>query len=110
MSRHVVCTLEARSAVTGVPAMKDFLQGKWLKHPLHPILVSLPLGLWPAALVFDLLSYTPGGGNIMVRTSFCAIVLGLVGALLAVPTGLADWWDIKRERPAWKIGLIHMSL
>jgi len=90
--------------------MKDFLQGKWFKHPLHPILVSLPTALWPAALVFDILSHTVSDGNVMVRTSFCAILFGLLGALLAAPTGLADWWDIKREKPAWKLGIYHLGL
>jgi uncharacterized membrane protein len=28
----------------------------------------------------------------------------------AVPPGIADWSGIKRDRPAWKIGLVHMIL
>jgi uncharacterized membrane protein len=90
--------------------MKDFLQGKWLGHPLHPILVHIPTALWPAALVFDLLSWFGVGGNALVRAATYAILVGLVVALAAVPTGIADWSGIKRERPAWKIGLIHMLL
>jgi uncharacterized membrane protein len=91
--------------------MKDFLQGKWLGHPLHPILVHIPTALWPAALVFDILANTSAGGSrALVQTSFYAILFGLVVAVLAVPAGLADWWDIKRDKPAWKIGLYHMGL
>jgi uncharacterized membrane protein len=90
--------------------MKDFLQGKWLGHPLHPILVHIPTALWPAALVFDLLSWFGVGGNALVHAATYAILVGLVVALAAVPTGIADWSGIKRERPAWKIGLIHMLL
>ncbi|HBY95534.1 MAG: DUF2231 domain-containing protein [Ardenticatenaceae bacterium] len=90
--------------------VKDFLQGKWLKHPLHPIFVHIPTALWPAALVFDILSRLGVGGNAVVRTSFYGILLGLLAALFAIPTGLADWSDIRREKPAWKIGLYHMSL
>ena len=26
----------------------DFLKGKWLKHPLHPIVVHVPMAMWPA--------------------------------------------------------------
>ncbi len=91
-------------------ALLDFLKGKWLKHPLHPILAHLPMALWPAALLFDLLSRANVGGNAVVRLSFYAIVLGLAAALIAVPTGLADWSSIKKEKPAWKLGLYHMSL
>jgi len=88
----------------------DFLKGKWLKHPLHPIIVHVPMAMWPGALIFDLLTQWQIGGNAMVRLSFYAIIFGLVASLLAVPTGLLDWTGIKKEKPAWKIGLYHMSL
>src|SRR6266576_5888513 len=88
----------------------DFLKGKWLKHPLHPILAHVPMAMWPGALIFDLLSQWQIGGNAMVRLSFYAIAFGLAASLLAVPTGLLDWSGIKKEKPAWKIGLYHMTL
>src|SRR5207247_8289861 len=43
-------------------------------------------------------------------TSFFAIGFGLIVALIAVPTGIVDWSGIKREKPAWKLGLSHMIL
>ena len=88
----------------------DFLRGKWLGHPLHPILAHIPMAMWPGALIFDLLSRWSIGGNATVRLSVYAIAFGLVASLLAVPTGLLDWSGIKKEKPAWKIGLYHMSL
>ncbi len=91
-------------------ALVNFLKGKWLKHPLHPLLVHVPVGLWPAALLFDVLSRLNIGGNAMVRLSFFCIALGLAATLAAVPTGLVDWMQIKKEKPAWKIGLYHMAL
>jgi uncharacterized membrane protein len=91
-------------------AIKGFLQGKWLGHPLHPALVHIPTALWPAALLFDLLSWTDLGGPIPVQISYYAIFTGLVVALVAAVTGLADWSDIKPDRPAKKIGLTHMVL
>src|SRR6266446_5889934 len=86
------------------------LKGKWLGHPLHPILVHVPMAMWPSALIFDLLSQWQIGGNAIVRLSFFAIIFGLVASLLAVPTGLIDWTGIKKEKPAWKIGLYQMIL
>src|SRR5207237_8441524 len=88
----------------------NFLKGKWLGHPLHPILVHVPMAMWPGALIFDLLSKWQIGGNAMVRLSFYAIVFGLAASLLALPTGLVDWTGIKKEKPAWKIGLYHLVL
>ncbi len=46
----------------------------------------------------------------LLRLSFYAIIFGLVASLLAVPTGLVDWTGIKKQKPAWKIGLYHMVL
>ncbi len=90
--------------------MIEFLQGKWLKHPLHPPLVHVPAALWPAALVFDILSRIGEGDNVFVQLSFFSILLGLLVALVAIPTGYADWTGIRRDKPAWKIGLYHMGL
>jgi uncharacterized membrane protein len=87
----------------------DFLQGKWLKHPLHPALVHIPTALWPAAWAFDLLSQFQAN-NAYVQLAFYAGLLGLLVALPAIPTGFADWMDIRREKPAWKLGLYHMAL
>ncbi|HLF27383.1 MAG TPA: DUF2231 domain-containing protein [Anaerolineae bacterium] len=90
--------------------LKAFLQGRWLGHPIHTALVHIPTALWPAALVFDVLSNTGGGNPVMVRTSFYAILLGLLVALLAVPTGLADWLDIQAKNPAKRLGRYHLIL
>ena len=87
----------------------DLLKGKWLGHPLHAAIVHVPVALWPGALVFDLLSYAGVGGNAMAKLSFVAIAFGLAAAAFAVPTGVADWSEIKQEKPAWKIGLYHMG-
>jgi uncharacterized membrane protein len=88
----------------------NILKGKWLGHPLHPILIHVPMAMLPGALIFDLLSQWRFGGNAMVRLSFYAIAFGLAASLLAVPTGVVDWSGIKKEKPAWKIGLYHMIL
>lgn len=89
--------------------IKDLLQGAWLKHPLHPALVHLPVGTWMAAVVFDLLSWAGIGGNGIARAATYCMLLGLLAALLAIPTGLADWWDIKKDKPAWNFGVLHMA-
>lgn len=90
--------------------MKSFLQGNWLGHPLHGLFVHLPLGLWPAALLFDLLSVLGIGGPVIARVAFFAMLTGVVVALAAMVTGLADWLDIKPDKPAWKLGLYHLGL
>jgi uncharacterized membrane protein len=89
--------------------MIEFLQGKWLSHPLHPVFAHIPTALWPSAFLFDLLSQFRAD-NALVQLAFYAILLGLLAALIAIPTGYADWTDIKPDKPAWKLGLYHMIL
>jgi len=88
----------------------EFLQGKWLGHPLHPAVVHLPLALWIGACVCDLVLQSGRGGAVLAQLSFYAVIGGLVGAFLAIPPGVADWAPIKKEKPAWKLGLFHMLL
>lgn len=88
----------------------DFLQGKWLGHPLHPALVHLPLGLWFLAAVFDVFAALDVGVAVLTRLSFYCVIGGLLGAFAAVPTGVADWSPIKKEKTAWRLGLYHMLL
>src|SRR3954452_24103917 len=36
-------------AVLRPQAVSDFLHGTWLGHPLHPVLVQVPVGAWTSA-------------------------------------------------------------
>lgn len=86
--------------------VKNFLHGKWLGHPLHPMVTDVPLGAWTTAAVLDTLElcgskqYKPGAD--------AAISIGLVGAAGAAVTGLTDWTGTTEiER---KAGLAHAIL
>jgi uncharacterized membrane protein len=86
----------------------EFLQGKWLGHPLHPALVHLPVGAWLGACALDLVVRFGAQNPGLARLALYCVGTGLVFALLAVPPGVADWSGIKKEKPAWKLGLYHM--
>ena len=36
--------------------LKTFSNGTWLEHPLHPLLIAIPIGAWTVAVLFDLLT------------------------------------------------------
>jgi uncharacterized membrane protein len=88
----------------------EFLQGKWLGHPLHPAIVHVPIGAWLAACALDVASWAGVGGALLSRVALWCVIAGLVVAVFAIPPGVADWTSIKKEKPAWKIGLWHMGL
>ena len=90
--------------------IKKFLQGNWLGHPLHPALVHVPTGLFPAALLFDLFVLADRDVHVAQRCAIWCIAVGLIGAIAAAPAGVADWLEIKRGKPAYKLGLIHLAM
>ena len=84
------------------PSVRDALLGSWLGHPLHPIIVTLPLGAWTLTSLFDLLGEE--------RAADLCLRVGVVGAVSAALSGLAQWNEVTdRERPR-RIGVMHSSL
>jgi uncharacterized membrane protein len=77
------------------------------KHPIHPMLVVLPLGLWITALVFDII-YAFTGQAALRTVAFWNIGAGVVGALLAAIPGFVDWLSLTGR--AARIGTYHMLL
>lgn len=77
-----------------------------LGHPVHPMLVVFPLGLFVTAAVFDLIDVA-GGPAAFGEAAFYNIGAGIVGAVLAAVTGLADWTRIPGGTRAKRIGLLH---
>jgi nitrite reductase/ring-hydroxylating ferredoxin subunit/uncharacterized membrane protein len=95
------------TAATVGPAgqqVEDVLHGRWLGHPLHPALVNVPLGAWTIAAVLDAIE--EGSGNRALGSGAdAAIGLGLMAALGAAITGIADWRHT--EGQARRVGLAH---
>ncbi len=77
------------------------------KHPIHPMLVVLPLGLWVAALAFDIV-YAVTSTPIWRSLAFWNIAAGIIGALLAAVPGFVDYLDL--EGRARRIATFHMVL
>ena len=79
------------------------------KHPVHPMMVVLPLGLWVFSFLCDLIYVTGAGGPAWQTVALYSMGGGIVGALIAAIPGLIDLLSIKGRR-AKKIGLWHMGL
>src|SRR6185437_12114768 len=87
-------------------AIKNFLHGKWLGHPLHPLITDIPIGAWSTAAVLDTIELF---GNDKYKTGAdAAVMVGLAGAAGAAVTGITDWTGTTQiER---KAGLAHAML
>jgi uncharacterized membrane protein len=79
-------------------------------HPLHPILVTLPIGAWVSSLVFDIASRIVGDPGFLTKGSLWLIVIGLLGALGAATIGFLDLMAIPPGTPAFRTGVTHMAL
>jgi uncharacterized membrane protein/nitrite reductase/ring-hydroxylating ferredoxin subunit len=62
-------------------------------HPIHPILVMFPLGLWITSLVFDALGVMSDRPLLWAAGWYC-LVGGAVGALLAALPGAVDLFTV----------------
>jgi uncharacterized membrane protein len=77
------------------------------RHPIHTMLVPVPIGLFLAALVFDL-AYVGTARQGWAVVAFWDIAVGIVGALIAAVPGLIDYWTL--EGPARRIANWHLAL
>jgi len=80
--------------------VKDLASGTPIGHPVHPLLVTVPIGFWGASTVLDLLGQ-PAAARILTGA----------GVLAYVPTaasGLSDWTDTSGGEK--RVGLVHAAL
>ncbi|WP_338895324.1 Rieske 2Fe-2S domain-containing protein [Streptomyces sp. TG1A-60] len=77
---------------------KDLLHGRWLGHPVHPLMVQVPIGSWLSAAVLDL---RPGRS----REAGLLVGLGLATAAPAALAGAVDWAELHRRQQ--RTGLVH---
>ncbi|MDP3759453.1 MAG: DUF2231 domain-containing protein [Ramlibacter sp.] len=78
-------------------------------HPIHPMLVTIPIGLWVFSLVCDLVamrSADPATWNVV---ALYALIGGIAGALAAAVPGLVDLLSL-RDKGIRKTALVHMAI
>jgi uncharacterized membrane protein len=79
---------------------------KLFGHPVHPMLIVFPAGLFTAAVIFDIL-YLILGNPVLPTVSFYMIAVGVVGGLLAAIFGFIDWLALPGNSRARSIGGWH---
>ena len=84
--------------------LKNFLNGTWLGHPLHPLLTDVVVGGWTIAILLDLLALTFGVQNLGLASGISS-GLGVLAALGAIAAGFMDWMDV--DSPELAVGITH---
>jgi nitrite reductase/ring-hydroxylating ferredoxin subunit len=89
----------ARRLVQATPqGVKDLLHGTWLGHPLHPVLVQVPVGSWLSAGLLDAVPPLRPAATVLIGT-------GVAAAVPASLAGAADWSE--QEIGVRRLGALH---
>lgn len=78
------------------------------RHPIHPMLVPIPIGCWILSLACDLAFVFGAGASHWATVSFWAMLAGLLGAIIAAAPGIIDMLSL--TGPPKKLALTHMTL
>src|SRR5690348_12325527 len=90
--------------------LKDILEGKPLRHPIHPMLVHFPIGFFILSLLLDLATFLFPATPFLLRSSFYAMLFSVITALLAAVPGFVDYSDIRSDHPGKPTASAHMTL
>lgn len=80
--------------------LKDFLNGVWLGHALHPLITDVPVGVFTLAVVFDIFA--------LEQAATVAVGFGILAMLGAALAGWADYTDT--DGKARDYGTVHQVL
>lgn len=78
-------------------------------HPIHPMLVTIPIGLWIFSLVADLIGMRSANAATWSTVALYCMVGGVIGALAAAVPGLVDLLSLK-GKPVQQTAIVHMSI
>jgi uncharacterized membrane protein len=79
-------------------------------HPFHALLVTIPIGSWVAAFVFDIVALASDDPEPFARGAALLIGIGLIGAVLAAVVGFLDLSRLASGTKARRIALTHMAI
>jgi nitrite reductase/ring-hydroxylating ferredoxin subunit len=96
---HVVRPLQRLARLVPGP-LRDPMHGVWLGHPVHPLLVQVPIGSWLSATA---LGFSSGNDAAARRLT----ALGLASALPAAMTGAVDWAEQHEQQ--LRVGVVHAA-
>ncbi len=86
--------------------MKDL--ARVANHPIHPMFVSFPIGLWIFSLITDII-YRVTGGETWSTVTYYSMAGGIIGAIIAAVPGFIDIVALNASRVK-KLAIWHMSI
>ena len=78
-------------------------------HPIHPMIIPFPIGLWVFSLIADVIYLWRGNPVWRDWIAFYTLLGGIIGGALAAVPGFIDWLSLK-DREVVKIANWHARL
>jgi uncharacterized membrane protein len=79
-------------------------------HPFHPLLVTVPIGAWLMAVIFDIVAFAGDDPAAFTTGARWLYGIGVIGAVVAAVFGLLDYTRLTPGTRARKIATIHLAL
>ncbi len=79
------------------------------RHPIHPMLVVFPIGMWVFSLIGDIV-LRAGGNPAWAPAVYYAMGIGIIGALAAAIFGVIDLFSIPQGARARNLGYWHLGI
>jgi nitrite reductase/ring-hydroxylating ferredoxin subunit/uncharacterized membrane protein len=86
--------------------LQDFLNGTWLGHSLHAVLVDVVVGGATAVLLLDVLRVFFGVDGLEIATTWVVALVWLSG-IGSIVTGLTDFKDTTPDTPTRDVTIFH---
>ena len=83
-------------------------------HPIHPMLVAFPIGLFITSLIFDLIAYIRGAASLASAAWYC-VIAGLCFSVIAAVPGAVDLFSVvppesSARTRGYKHGLVNLCV
>jgi uncharacterized membrane protein len=88
---------------------KEWVQGKPLGHPSHPMFVHFPIAFYLAVIVFDVLALIEPNAGLMQANIYLLIGAAIATVILAT-TGLVDWFGMVKGSSKRRLATQHLSV
>ena len=108
LSNGIASATDGVYRALGAPGklLQDLLNGSWLGHSLHAVLVDVVVGASTAALLLDLLRVIFGVTDLEIAATW-VIGLAFLSALAAILSGLTDYKDTAPDSAERDIAGVH---
>ncbi|MGN7799789.1 DUF2231 domain-containing protein [Leifsonia sp. 22587] len=78
-------------------------------HPFHATVVTIPIGAWTAAVVFDIAALLGAAPEALATGALWLVVIGIIGAVVAAVFGLLDFSQLPAGTKVRRTALWHLA-